>query len=196
MPAMAHEAKNYDGLIGRVKGLSERQLRAHLTLYRGYVTKLNEIEERLRTADRGVVNYSFAEYSELRRREPVAYNGTFLHELYFDALGAGGTEPHADIKRAVASGFGSWDDWVADVKACLMSAHGWCLVTWSQAEKRLRNNLIQAEHHTGLLVNQKVLLALDAWEHAYFADYTTNKADYVAALMGAIEWEAVRKRLG
>ena len=36
--------------------------------------------------DRTLANYSFGEYSELRRREAVAFNGTYMHELYFENL--------------------------------------------------------------------------------------------------------------
>ena len=51
---MAHAAKSYDHLKGgALKGLSDAQLEAHFTLYKGYVTKLNEIEEKWpRTSDR------------------------------------------------------------------------------------------------------------------------------------------------
>jgi Fe-Mn family superoxide dismutase len=86
---MAHEPKDFRRLISECRGfLSEKQLQAHFTLYEGYVKKLNEIESSLQQADREKANYSFGEYSELRRREPVAYNGTVLHELYFENLGA------------------------------------------------------------------------------------------------------------
>ncbi|MBP1771986.1 MAG: Superoxide dismutase [Holophagaceae bacterium] len=89
---MAYTAKNYDHLKGgAVKGLSDSQLDQHFGLYKGYVTKLNEIEERLATVDNTKPNYSYNEYSELKRREAVAFNGSFLHELYFENLGADST---------------------------------------------------------------------------------------------------------
>ena len=49
---MAREPKNYEHLIGKIKGLSENQLKAHFTLYQGYVKKLNEIETKLGTVDK------------------------------------------------------------------------------------------------------------------------------------------------
>ena len=70
---MAHAPINYDHLISECSAfLSENQLKAHFTLYQGYVKKLNEIEEKLAKADPTTANYSYSEYSELRRREPVA----------------------------------------------------------------------------------------------------------------------------
>lgn len=80
---MAREPKNFGNLLGGdAKGLSDLQLEAHFTLYQGYVKKLNEIREKLGSADRSAPNYSYNEYSELKRREPVAYNGTVLHDLW------------------------------------------------------------------------------------------------------------------
>lgn len=59
---MEHKTKNFDHLIG-LKGFSERLLKYHFTLYAGYVKKLNEIETKLKTADKSTANYSFNEFS-------------------------------------------------------------------------------------------------------------------------------------
>jgi Fe-Mn family superoxide dismutase len=192
---MPREPKNFEHLIGKVQGLSEAQLKAHFTLYGGYVTKLNEIEQKLAGADRTKPNYSFNEYSELKRREPVAFNGTFLHELYFENLTAPGSTIGAETKKLVDAEFGSQDNWLADVKASLASAHGWVITTFSHADGKLRNNLIHSEHHSGLFVNQEVLVAIDAWEHAYFLDYGTKKPDYIAAMFKALDYAVIEKRV-
>ena len=187
-----YEAKDFSYLLGKVEGLSEAQLKAHFGLYQGYVTKLNEIWTKLGSAER-VGNYSFSEYSELRRREPVAYNGTFLHELYFANLVKEG-EPNAELKKAIDSAFGSFDGWVADTKACLASAHGWTALVYDWNLDRVANMLIQSEHHVGLWPNQTILCAIDAWEHAYMIDYGTKKPDYIAAVLNAINWRVVNER--
>ena len=190
---MPRTPKNYEHLIGKVAGLSEAQLKAHFTLYGGYVNKLNEIEEKLGKAEK-TANYSYAEYSELRRREPVAFNGTYLHELYFDNLGGAGTSPSDALKKAASDAFGSWDNYIADVKAIVGSGHGWCLTTWSNHEGKLRNNFVQSEHHVGLFVDQQAVVAIDMWEHAYFLDYGTKKPDYLAAVLSSLEWNVINKR--
>jgi Fe-Mn family superoxide dismutase len=192
---MAREPKNFDYLLGgKAKGLSDTQLKAHFTLYQGYVKKLNEIREKLGTADRSAPNYSFNEYSELRRREPVAYNGTVLHEMYFENIGDGSTQPDDHAKKLITASFGSWDAWVADAKACLMSAHGWLVVQFDYSDGKLTNNLVQSEHHVGLLANVHAIAAVDAWEHAYFFDYQAKKADYVANMLSGLNWDVLNKR--
>ena len=192
---MPHHPKDYKRLIGDCRGfLSETQLEAHFELYQGYVKKLNEIEDGLRAADRESANYAFGEYSELRRREPVAYNGTVLHELYFENLGPQGGQPPAPFRAAFAQSGGSWDEAIADVKAMASSAHGWVLVAHDGNFGGVRSHLVQSEHHVGLLPNQTILLAIDCWEHAYFADYQTKKAAYLDGLLEHINWPAVAAR--
>jgi Fe-Mn family superoxide dismutase len=191
---MARDPKNYDHLLGKLKGISDNQLKAHFGLYQGYVKKLNEIWDNLKTADRGAPNYSFNAYSELKRREPVAFNGTVLHEQYFENLCADGTEPSDKLRKLCSGSFGTWDDYIRDVKAGAASAHGWVLTVYDSSHGRVLNNLVQSEHHVGLFPNCKILLAFDCWEHAYMIDHGTKKPDYVAAFVDNINWKAVNER--
>ncbi|MCC6558156.1 MAG: hypothetical protein IT372_34855 [Polyangiaceae bacterium] len=193
---MAREPKNFDHLLGgNAKGLTDTQLKAHFTLYQGYVKKLNEIRDKLGTADRSAPNYSYNEYSELKRREPVAFNGTVLHEMYFENIGNGSTQPNDTSKRIIEASFGSMDAWLADAKASLMSAHGWLLVAFDYTEGKLFNNLVRTEHDVGLFANTHVMMAIDVWEHAYFFDYQTKKADYVANVLSGLNWDVINGRL-
>jgi len=193
---MAREPKNFDHLLGgNAKGLTDTQLKAHFTLYQGYVKKLNEIWDKLGKADRSAPNYSYNEYSELKRREPVAFNGTVLHEIYFENLGNGSTQPSGDSKQLIEASFGSMDAWLADAKAALMSAHGWLVVAYDYDSRKLLNNLVRTEHDVGLFANTHIMIAVDAWEHAYFFDYQTKKADYVANALSGLNWDVINQRL-
>lgn len=192
----SRQPQDFGRLAGECHGfLSETQLGAHFELYHGYVRKLNEIEALLATTSREGANYSFAAYSELRRREPVAYNGTVLHELCFGNLGPPRTEVPAVIRQAEAKAFGSWDTAMADLKAMTQSTHGWVLVTWDMGSQRLRHNLVHSEHDAGLFANQAVLLAIDCWEHAYFLDYVLRKSAYVDGVLRHLDWATVQRRL-
>jgi Fe-Mn family superoxide dismutase len=195
-PQTIHQVKDYGRLLAQCHGfLSEALLRAHFELYHGYVKKLNEIEGLLSTATREGANYSFAAYSELRRREPVAYNGTFLHELYFGNLGGPKSQVPDAFRQAEERTFGSWDRARADLKAMTQSTHGWVLVTCDLASQRLRHNLVHSEHDGGLFANQAILLAIDCWEHAYCLDYSLRKSDYVEGVLSHLNWAVVQERL-
>ena len=192
---MPHVAKDFSALKGSLDGFSDKQLDAHFTLYNGYVTKINEIEEKLKTADRSKANYSFNEYSELKRREATAFNGTYLHQLYFENLSGKGGEPSEDFKKAAVASFGSWDAYVADVKGSAGSTPGWVLTTKSRIDGAL-HNYIMFEHHVGLTAHQDIVMALDCWEHAFFIDYGVKKADYLGAFFKNLNWNEVNKRFG
>ena len=189
---MAHAAKTYDHLKGgAVKGLSDAQLDQHFTLYKGYVGKLNEIEEKLATIDNSKPNYSFNEYSELKRREAVAFNGSFLHELYFENLGGDG-----EISSGLAAAMdaqGGKDKLIADLKACALGGPGWAILTRNRRDGKLHTYFL-AEHHIGLPIEQDLLVVLDSWEHAFMVDYGIARAKYLDAIVEAIKWSEVSKR--
>src|SRR5262249_18488572 len=131
----------------------------------------------------------------LKRREPVAYNGTVLHEMYFENIGNGSTQPDEHATRLITASFGSMDAWIADAKAVLLSAHGWLVTVFDYADGKLYNNLIRTEHDVGLFANVHAMIAVDAWEHAYFADYQTAKAKYVEAVLSGLNWTTLNARL-
>ena len=189
---MPYEAKNYDSLKGgAVKGLSDSQLDQHFTLYKGYVAKLNEIEEKLATVDNTKPNYSFNEYSELKRREAVAFNGSFLHELYFENLGADG-DVSPELAKAMEAQ-GGQATLLADLKSCAMGGPGWALLTRNRRDGKLHTYFL-AEHHIGLPVDQDLLIVLDSWEHAFMVDYGIKRPDYLGAFMENIKWSEVSRR--
>lgn len=191
---MAIKARNFDRLIGTLKGFSEKQIRQHLGLYQGYVNKYNEIQEKLAKVERSAANYSFGEYSELRRREVVPFNGTYLHELYFENLSPqGGQGPSGELRQAIARDFGSVDDWEKDLFACGTSTPGWVLLTVNKTDNKLHHYIV-FEHHIGLPLHVEPVLALDCWEHAFMIDYGTNKADYMKAFLTNVDWEVCAKR--
>jgi Fe-Mn family superoxide dismutase len=191
---MAYEPKNYDHLKGgAVKGLSDSQLDQHFTLYKGYVAKLNEIEGKLAEADNTKPNYSFNEYSELKRREAVAFNGSFLHELYFENLGANASIS-PELQKALDAQGGK-DKVVADLKATALGGPGWAVLTRNRRDGKLHTYFI-AEHHLGLPIEQDLLVVLDSWEHAFMVDYGIKRPDYINAFIEAINWAEVSKRFG
>ena len=189
---MTYEPKTYDHLKGGVvKGFSDSQLDLHFTLYKGYLAKLNEIEEKLAGANNTKPNYSFNEYSELKRREAVAFNGSFLHELYFENLGADTTISPALQKALDAQG--GQDRVLADLKATALSGPGWALLTHNRRDGKLHNYFV-AEHHIGLPIDQDLLLVLDSWEHAFMVDFGIKRPDYINAFMENIKWSEVSRR--
>lgn len=190
---MTHSAHDFSSLLGSLEGISDAQLEAHFGLYQGYVKKLNEIEEKLKTVDRSLTNYSYGEFSELKRREAVAFNGTYLHQLYFENLSGTDSAPSEALAAALASQFGDMASWEADILASAASTPGWVLLTYNKVDQSLHHYVVY-EHHIGLPVHQEVILALDCWEHAFMIDYGTKKAAYLDAFISNIDWDTVNER--
>jgi len=190
---MAHIAQDFSGLLGTLAGLSDAQLSAHFKLYEGYVKKINEIEEKLMTVDKSLANYSFGEYSELKRREAVAFNGTYLHEMYFQNMVGQPTEASATLKAALEGSFGSLENWEKDMRASAASTPGWVLLTFNKMDKKL-HHYIMFEHHMNYPVHQVPLMALDCWEHAFMIDYGIDKPTYVGAFLKALDWKVLSER--
>lgn len=191
---MKHEIKDYTHLISNLTGLSDKQIEQHLGLYKGYVNKYNEIIELLQTADRSKSNYSFGDFSELKRRQVVAYNGTILHELYFDALSKDGKPISDKMKKLLSENFGSYEEWEKDLRSSAVSTPGWVLLARDMNTNKLSHWVIY-EHHIGLPANHEIILALDCWEHSFMIDYGTAKANYLDAFLKNLNWEVIESRL-
>lgn len=189
---MAYQPKSYDHLKGgAVKGLSDNQLDQHFSLYKGYVAKLNEIEEKLAAADNTKPNYSYNEYCELKRREAVAFNGTFLHELYFENLGADQTIS-PELQSALDAAGGK-EKVLADLKAAALCGPGWAILTRNRRDGKLHTYFF-GEHHLGVPIEQDLLVVLDSWEHAFMVDYGVKRPDYVSVFLENITWSEASKR--
>jgi len=189
---MAYVPKNYDYLKGgSLTGLSDSQIEQHITLYKGYVAKLNEIEEALVNTDISKSNYSFNMYSELKRRESVPLNGALLHEIYFENMGSN-SEISQDLLKAM-NAQGGKDKILANLKATAMCGPGWSLLTYNYHDNKLHTYFI-AEHHLNVPIDQKILLALDSWEHAFMIDYGIRRGDYIDAFLENIKWSEVSLR--
>jgi superoxide dismutase, Fe-Mn family len=52
------------------------------------------------------------------------------------------------------------------------------------------------EHNVNHLAGGKPILVMDVFEHAFIADYGTDKASYMKAFLENVDWQAASARLG
>src|SRR4030067_284136 len=106
---MAHQPRKFDL---KLDGISENQIAQHRDiLYAGDGTKLNEIEEKLKTVDITKANQTFSDLRSLKIDESFALNGVILHELYFGNLGGKDSKPSGGLSEMIAGEWGSVDKW-------------------------------------------------------------------------------------
>ncbi|MGC8505176.1 MAG: superoxide dismutase [Thermoplasmata archaeon] len=176
-------------------GISNQQIDYHFeTHYKGYVNKLNEIWEKLPNADRSKANQNYSDFRELKLEETFNYDGSLLHEIYFNGLTSSHSNVPESFKKAVEKDFGSYEKWVEDFKATGTAFRGWSLLVFDLNTGKLRN--IGADiHNTNGIWNAIVVLALDVYEHAYYTDFGPKRAPYLDAFMKNVNWNEVEKRL-
>ena len=128
----------------------------------------------------------------------LAFNlgGHVLHSIYWTNLSPdGGGEPAGALADAVAASFGSFAAFKAQFSQATITAQGsgWGLLTYEPLGKQLIVEQLEV-HHESTVLGGVPILAIDAWEHAYYLQYENRRADYVAAIWNVINWSDVERR--
>lgn len=188
------EEKKFDCISKELNGISSKTMENHYKLYQGYVKKANEILEKLATADRdpAKANQTFSEIRELKVEYSFAVGGIKNHETYFGHLGGTGGQPGAKLLKLIERDFGSYDAWRADIKATGIAARGWAWLGYDWTTQKLFNFIGDAQN-TYPVWDCMTLLALDVYEHAYFADYGPARGDYIEAFFKNLDWSVIEK---
>lgn len=121
--------------------------------------------------------------------------GVYNHNFYFEGLAAPlSTKPSKKLEDAIAKSFGSFETLLDELKKAAMAQFGsgwaWLVADTDGALKIVKT----ANQDTPLGGEQKPVLNIDVWEHAYYLDYQNRRADYVDACIKAINWDTASKR--
>jgi Fe-Mn family superoxide dismutase len=177
--------------------ISEKTLAIHHDkLYAGYVTKANEIREKLERLEQGgdvtSANQSYSELRGLKDGETFALNGVYLHEAYFDTLNGSG-EAIGVLVEDLRQQFGSLENFVAYFSACGMAARGWVVLAWDLQANALRVYSADS-HNQGGVWGCIPVLVLDVYEHAYFIDFGSDRKSYIAEWWTHLDWTIASER--
>lgn len=179
-------------------GISEKTVSIHHDkLYVGYVNKMKEVGKKLKTmAESGdgleEANQSYSELRALRDGETFATNGVYLHEDYFSVLGGDG-RAEGPLANAIVEKWGSLEKFVAFFSATGMAMRGWVVLAWDARLGRLKIYGCDA-HNQGGVWGAIPIIVLDVYEHAYFADYGSDRKAYIAAFWKNLNWKAANDR--
>lgn len=153
-----------------------------------YVVKLNGLIEGTDFADKDL------EYI-VKHSEGGVFNNSaqvWNHTFYWNCLSPnGGGEPTGELASAISQAFGSFTDFQAQLtdKAVNNFGSGWTwLVKNPDGSLEIVNTSNAATPLTG---QQKPLLTVDVWEHAYYIDYRNVRPDYLKAFWNLVNWEFV-----
>ena len=180
------EAKQFESING-IEGLSAKLMGEHYKLYEGYVKKANEITEKLKTVDYATANATQSDLRALKLGYSFALNAIKSHELYFQNISGKGGQPQGWLGSQIDKTFGSYENWLKDMKATGIAARGWVWFAFDWQTGSVFNYLGDA-HDAFPIWDATPLIALDVYEHAYFMDYGVNRADYIEAFFKNIDW--------
>ncbi len=162
-------------------------------LYSGYVNNTNITEEKLKKARE---ENNFENIKCLEKDLSFFGSGAILHELFFTNMGpAIPTSPSVELMKQINNDFGSYDKFKSQFteSSKVVEASGWNLLVWVHTFKKLE--ILQCEKHQNLTLWGCVpLLVLDMWEHSYYLQYKTNRAEYINSFWNIVNWNAVNKR--
>ncbi|MEK7171350.1 MAG: Fe-Mn family superoxide dismutase [Patescibacteria group bacterium] len=192
---MLYTAQNFDNLLG-LPGFSDTLLKNHFTLYQGYITNVNRLQEELeKMLTEGKTGTP--QYNELKRRFGWEFNGMRMHEIHFGRMTKTPTafDKNSTFAKKISEDFGTYENWEKDFKStAAMRGIGWTVLYYDPVAKNLFNVWVN-EHDVGHLAGGIPLLALDVFEHAYMLDYGLKRADYIEAFFKVIDWQKVSSAL-
>ena len=132
---------------------------------------------------------------------PVRNNGGghFNHTLYWSVMSPnGGGAPAGDLAKAIDAAFGSFDEFKKKFAEAGMTrfGSGWSWLSVSSDGKLQVSSTPNQDNPLMDIAEVKgtPILGMDVWEHAYYLKYQNKRADYVAAFMNVVNWDAVADR--
>ncbi len=161
--------------------------------HRTYVEGANQAVEGLSEAR---VKGDFARIAALEQQLAFNLSGHVLHSLFWRNLTPhGGDRPSGELARAIERDFGGFDPFrqqlIKAAGTCMGS--GWGALVWDSLGERLLTVQIH-DHQSDTVQGAVPLLVLDAWEHAYYLQYRTEKAKYFEAIWNVWNWTDVADR--
>ena len=139
----------------------------------------------------------FSAITMLEKNLAFHVSGHVLHSLFWTNLSPdGGGEPTGRLRELLEATFGGVGAFRSQMTqaAATVQGSGWALASWEPVARRVVVQQVhdhQGNHGQGMVP----LLAIDAWEHAYYLQYENRKADYLRAIWNVVSWTDVAERL-
>jgi Fe-Mn family superoxide dismutase len=158
-----------------------------------YVKNANSLLEQLEEARD---HRDFAHIACLEEAFSFNLSGHVLHSIFWKNLSPeGGDSPTGELARAIDQDFGGFNslkEQLTHVASTIMGS-GWAALVWEPLGRRLLTSQIH-DHQSNVSQGGIALLVIDAWEHAYYLQYQTEKGSYFDALWKLWNWHDVEER--
>jgi Fe-Mn family superoxide dismutase len=162
--------------------------------HQAYVDKVNAALEGTEWADKPIeeVVKSLSDIPEAKRKAVRNNGGGHLnHSLFWEWMSPnGGGEPDGALAAAIASAFGSFDDFKSKFKDAGVNqfGSGW---SWLVHDGSGLAVVSSANQDNPITDGQTPLLGVDVWEHSYYLKYQNKRPDYIDAFWNVVNWPKV-----
>ena len=125
--------------------------------------------------------------------------GHYNHSLFWTILAPAGTSRISDkFKKEIEKNFGSMATFQSEFEKAATGrfGSGWA---WLIKDNNGKLKITSTPNQDNPLMSDAKdkglpLLGLDVWEHAYYLNYQSRRADYIKAFWNIVNWKEVEKR--
>ncbi|MBC1769960.1 superoxide dismutase [Listeria welshimeri] len=163
-----------------------------------YVTKLNEaVANRPELASKPVeelVANLDSVPEDIRGAVRNHGGGHANHTLFWSILSPnGGGAPTGNLKAAIESEFGTFDEFKEKFNAAAAArfGSGWAWLVVNNGKLEIVST---ANQDSPLSDGKTPVLGLDVWEHAYYLKFQNRRPEYIDTFWNVINWDEANKR--
>jgi superoxide dismutase, Fe-Mn family len=161
--------------------------------HRAYVDGANQTIDKLLEARH---QDDFGQIGGLERALAFHVSGHVLHSIFWQNMAPdGGGQPTGELAAAIErdfSGFELFQRQLTQTAVTVMGS-GWAALVYDPVSRRLGTTQVH-DHQSQVTQAGIPLLVIDAWEHAWYLQYQTDKASYFQALWNLWNWDDVASR--
>ncbi|EAF6220622.1 superoxide dismutase [Listeria monocytogenes] len=163
-----------------------------------YVTKLNEAvaghpELASKSVEELVANLDSVP-EDIRGAVRNHGGGHANHTLFWSILSPnGGGAPTGNLKAAIESEFGTFDEFKEKFNAAAAArfGSGWAWLVVNDGKLEIVST---ANQDSPLSYGKTPVLGLDVWEHAYYLKFQNRRPEYIDTFWNVINWDEANKR--
>ncbi len=160
--------------------------------HQAYVNNLNKLLEGRPDADKPLEDVILFGEGAVFNNAAQVWN----HNFYWQCLRKDTGEPEGALAEAIKRDFGSLDklkqELAATATAQFGSGWGWLVLQGGKLKVTKTSNADLPMKH-----DQRALLTVDVWEHAYYIDYRNARPKYVETVLDhLVNWDFVAENFG
>ena len=175
-----HHDQHHQGYIGRLNAALKDYPQLHHLSIEDLLRQLDQVPEAIQAT--------------VRHQGGGHANHQFFWKIMAPSMA--GQRPGGELAALLHRDFGSFEGFQSAFEAAGVQhfGSGWVFLVFNPATQKLEV-FARPNQDSVLLEGKPGLLANDVWEHAYYLQYHSRRADYLRAWWQVVNWPYVAERL-